>query len=834
MRKTNQILALVIACYMAITLFYAFGLVESLSSRVPVDDVDPLFNSWVVAWNGHTLATDPLNLFSANQYFPYGNVLAYSDLMLPPSILMLPVTLLSPSPVVAYNLLVILSFIFSATAMFLLIRLLTKSASVGFVAGIAYAFSTYRVSQMGHLQLLMDGFLVLMLYFAHLYLNTAKPRYLALAGVALSLQALSSWYYGFYGFLILFFFLAYFVSVKSIHLNARFFKHLLMLGVIIGAALTPFILPYLKLRATLPNFGRTLGEAVHFSARGIDYFSTKNPIFIKIFGGSWVPTGSDMWEHLLFPGIFAVVGVVVAAALIFAKSDSSEQPPLFSVRIKLFYLLLGLVALALSFGPFIIRNGDKIPLPYLLAWNIIPGFKAMRVPSRFGLIVILALIILASYGFSRLSSIVGKRIKVKKAVRFSVIVISAFLVFATQVSWPFALSPEVPSANNLPKVYKWLATKKNKVVMELPSATVSKNSIVGGWNRDVRYVFFSAFHWNRVVNGYSGYTPPEYQQIIKTTAGFPDKLSVDVLRQVGVDYVVYHTSDNKQLSGTLIDSAQRVAGVKLIQRFGDDFVFRLAQVEARVTRPVLSASMRGPKSGRATDSINIAWRVTNKTNDRLVISTKEQPTASYSWDSGRLEPLFPRLPLVIKPRQTAWVQAQIKTPELAGKDRLAVTLDSPLLRRKHFKMRVKIIEGLTKSTDATDLKGRFISVSLSQRASAGSKMKVDVRIKNTGQSIWQAKFDPATSLLLPLDRGEVHIATSFKDAEGKQVGEVQDFSLAYDVGPGESYSANHLINTPRKPGDYQLDIDLVSLGVAWFKDLGTNSPSREVTIYGEK
>lgn len=63
---------------------------------------------------------------------------------------------------------------------------------------------------------------------------------------------------------------------------------------------------------------------------------------------------------------------------------------------------------------------------------------------------------------------------------------------------------------------------------------------------------------------------------------------------------------------------------------------------------------------------------------------------------------------------------------------------------------------------------------------------------------------------------------------------MQDFSLAYDVGPGESYSANHLINTPRKPGDYQLDIDLVSLGVAWFKDLGTNSPSREVTIYGEK
>ena len=831
-RKSTLIILLVVFSYLVITLVYAVPLVQSITSRVPVDDVDPLFNSWVVARNGHALVTEPARLFSANMFFPYSNTLAFSDLMLPPAVLMLPVSLFAPSPVVAYNLLIILSFVFSASVMYLLAKSVTGSAYAGYIAGVAYAFSTYRVSQMGHLQLMMDGFLVLMLYFTHRYLDTTRLKFLVLAGVALSLQALSGWYYGFYGALILIFFLGFFIALKEIPLNRRFFGHLLVLGVTVGLAIVPFTLPYLTLRSTLPNFSRTLSESVHFSASALDYVSTQNPILIKIFGGSWVPSGADMWEHLLFPGFFALFGAVVAIVFMFRGSTGSGIEAIARWKIKLFYAVLALVAMALSFGPFLVIGERKISLPYLLAWNVIPGFKSMRVPARFGLIVTLALVLLAAYGFAELASLLNEKFKVSRRVKCGLVAATVGVVLMTQISWPFLLSPEIPVASNIPPVYKWLAKRSGKVILELPSVDVSGDAIVGGWERDVRYLYFSTFHWNQLVNGYSGYSPPEYSQIIKETADFPDPLGLLVLRRLGVDYLIYHTFGDKRLSRLLMQRsrAPNVHGIKRIRRFGDDIVFELSPKTSTAARPRLSLAARGPKTAPAASSINIAWRVSNSTSHPIVIAPNEQPEAKFKWSDGTAGSILPRFPLVVGAHKTEWMSVPVETPSRAGSSRLTLEVGSPLVGVERDTLKINIKKTMSTSLDATGLKGRFGRVSVSGSVKKGTKVRVAISVKNTGDALWRSEYDRINRIDPPLDFGEVHLA-AFWFRGGKQIGEPQTLALTHDVAPGDWYTGRFLFEAPEESGIYRLKLDLVSLGVAWFDDLGINNPSKRVEIY---
>ena len=53
-------------------------------------------------------------------------------------------------------------------------------------------------------------------------------------------------------------------------------------------------------------------------------------------------------------------------------------------------------------------------------------------------------------------------------------------------------------------------------------------------------MYFSTFHWHRLVNGYSGFSPKWYSDLIQAMAEFPDDDTLEDLRRRGVDYVIVH------------------------------------------------------------------------------------------------------------------------------------------------------------------------------------------------------------------------------------------------------------------------------------------------------
>ena len=56
------------AALLAVVLFWP--LAAHLGTDIPLDLGDPLPQSWQVAWDGHALATQPLDFFQSNQFWP--------------------------------------------------------------------------------------------------------------------------------------------------------------------------------------------------------------------------------------------------------------------------------------------------------------------------------------------------------------------------------------------------------------------------------------------------------------------------------------------------------------------------------------------------------------------------------------------------------------------------------------------------------------------------------------------------------------------------------------------------------------------------------------------
>jgi len=53
-------------------------------------------------------------------------------------------------------------------------------------------------------------------------------------------------------------------------------------------------------------------------------------------------------------------------------------------------------------------------------------------------------------------------------------------------------------------------------------------------------MYYSTTHWRPLLNGYSGFAPPSYFELLDRLRGFPDTASIAYLRQRRVRYLLVH------------------------------------------------------------------------------------------------------------------------------------------------------------------------------------------------------------------------------------------------------------------------------------------------------
>lgn len=518
-----------------LSLLLTYPLSAHLATAVE-DRQDALLNVWIMAWDGHQLLADPLHLFDANIFYPYPRTLAYSELLLGSALLALPLTAASGNPVLGYNAVLLLSFVLSALGTYLLVLKLTRSPAAGLVAGLAYAFSAYRMTNLAQGQLLTAQWMPFALLALYGLLRRPGPRPAAALILFFWLQAVSSFYYA----ILLALALAGLAVYEGLAALApglargkdaqaargprgRALAALLLAAACCLLSVLPFALPYFRVQREL-GFERSLADSEPFSA-SLRQYAMVPPN--SLLHGHWLPSDATPIAggypvDALFPGL----AVLALAAWGLLRGAG---------RRRWFFVLLFVGALILSFGPRLYLAPGKpagldVALPYAWLYALVPGFKALRAPVRFDALVSLCLAVLAGYG---LAAILGRG-PGRARLAGPLVAACALLVVAESAAWPAARAEPVPVGDELPPVVEWLAGEAPEgPILELPMAFTP-----GGPRLDYQYL--STYHWRPTPDGYSGFIPPAHGQIVYEMERFPAERAVSLLQALGVRLVVLH------------------------------------------------------------------------------------------------------------------------------------------------------------------------------------------------------------------------------------------------------------------------------------------------------
>jgi hypothetical protein len=99
-----------------------------------------------------------------------------------------------------------------------------------------------------------------------------------------------------------------------------------------------------------------------------------------------------------------------------------------------------------------------------------------------------------------------------------------------------------PYGLDIPRVDRWIAERARTdgpfALVELPVPDPRDGARAARWQSI--YMIHSTAHWQRLVNGYSGFTPAEQDALFRKLANFPDPASLDALEELGVSYAVIH------------------------------------------------------------------------------------------------------------------------------------------------------------------------------------------------------------------------------------------------------------------------------------------------------
>lgn len=608
--------------YVALTIALTWPLVTGLTHDVPGDFGDPLFSSWVLAWDVTHLGH---GWWSANIFAPHPLSLAYSEHYLPQALQAWPIYAATKNPILAYNLLFLSTFVLSGLGMFLLGRELTGNAVAGLVAGLAFAFTPYRIASIPHLQVLSSAWMPFVLFGFRRHFATGRVRPLAGAILAWIAQNLSCGYYLLFFSPVVVLYIAWELIARGLWKDPRALWRVAAAGAVVLVATVPFLLPYLELRQLGFN-ARSLEETRKFSADVFAYF-TADPN-LRLWGS--IARAWPKPEGLLFPGLtIAVLGFVGVAHGLWPCDRTTRSRALllaalcavvvalllgFSVRlpgIKItslsralvfcalagaaglvvsrdlretarrwlsspagIFLVITIFAMVMSFGPEIHARGREVASTNLYAafYNVVPGFDGVRVPARYGMIVALGLAGLAAIGVAALDPKHQRRISLIAGV---LIVLEGIAIpipinqndTAYKQAGLAPLPASMALGSQAPEVYGFIAQlPATAVIMELP---------LGEPAFDVRYMFYSTRHWKPLVNGYSGGAPPQYEMLtesLKDLDARPDRAWQAIVDSTATHVIVHEASYLHDRGGTLSAWLQ-TRGAWELATFGTDHVF---------------------------------------------------------------------------------------------------------------------------------------------------------------------------------------------------------------------------------------------------------------------
>ncbi len=526
-RPTTRVRAHVVAVglYALLALWTTWPLARFAATSLPlgVEPVVtvPLFNAWAIWWNADRLAHGLRGYWDAPIFHPAKDTFALSEPQ-PTTMLVAPVVWLTGSRVLAYNVYLWLSLVLNGVFAERLMRQLGVGRAIAVGAGAAMLLLPIVHWQRDVLQLVpVWG----VLWTWEALVKVTRGPSLARGGelgAALGLTCLTSVHQG----LLLTPLLA---GAGWVHwrwwLADRLLIALLAAGVV-GAAVAGPVVAKLQSVAAKHALMRPADTVAALSAAPGDY--------VLAYGRPLLRTGEPETEprRLLSPG-WLKYGLAALGAMFGLTSRRWR-------RWTAFLLVTAGLAFLLSLGPNLHFGAWR---PWWALTDVWPGFAQVRNVFRFAYFVQMAAVLLAAQGVHALC-VLGRRLARAGAWRGAETALAVLLGLGAVIELR-PTRPQLAAAPDAAANAAWI-----EVIREQSSRRAAIACLPFAESRDVRdqettatWMYCGTFHGAPMVNGYSGFFPPEHSELGSAiNASFPSERALRRLADAGVELLVVNRS----------------------------------------------------------------------------------------------------------------------------------------------------------------------------------------------------------------------------------------------------------------------------------------------------
>ncbi|MFC1711126.1 hypothetical protein ACFLZ1_00915 [Patescibacteria group bacterium] len=523
--------------FLCFTFLYFKPLILNFSTFLPGNN-DELHLTWAIYSLAEKLPASATKLFTGNIFYPHPYSRSYGDPLITSSVIAKFSFLFSKEPIIAFNINLIISQIMLLYFSFLFLNLLTNNKKIAVLLSLIYGFSNIHLHYLHHINYFSIQWLPLTGYFLLKLRQTRKPIHIYLFFLSFVLQTLNSFLLGYF---VVFLSLGlYFFDKEIKKCILKNLKHFLLALLISFIILFPILSIYFQVSQHF-NHVTPLTEVIHFSL-------SPEEIFTKFAS-----------PVLYLLTIFALISFFIT------KKKNKKS---------LSFLLLLTISFIISLGPALhwmkktIKIPFHIPLPYLVLYYLIPGFKAIRVPSRW--------ILMTGFLTTAFVSIELKNMALKHSKKINAVLIFAFLLFLL-IFKPFNSYSSIPQLQSYPPVYSWLEKQTGNNIIELPINTWGQGEAS---KKEALRMLYSLKHKKKLVNGSASFTPPSYYEIVSLMKNnFPDEKTINTLKKMKIDYIILHKKEYEKLwldktekKLTILNS---IKSIDLIAEFDSDLVYKL-------------------------------------------------------------------------------------------------------------------------------------------------------------------------------------------------------------------------------------------------------------------
>jgi len=455
---------------------------------------------WVMFQNiGHLKSGNLAGFFETNAFYPNKLSLFFSDLLIPQSLMALPLTFFTPNPILVFNLVLLATLILNYWSLFSFWKLISKRENLAFYGAIFFVFGPFLFLQKAHPQMWFYWPFFFALYF---WFKDRK----VLTGLMLAIQFLASVY------------LAVFLLVVlgvSVFLNFGQLKKYLTVILVFAVIDGVFIGGYLRMKKTY-NFVRNRAEYEMYAAWPADYvFTTGTTSLLGQTQALKKWNSYDLHnegEKGMFPGI--VISVLAVMGLI--KSRAKR---------KLFFVVVVGLSLVNSLGTRIYG----VPTLYVLVGRYMPLADSIRAMARWNFLFYFGLVYFVIEGLKKIKN------KWIWLVLVMVFLFESMPLFKTE-------------ARDYVSGYEGIREKclqKRQVLLEVP---VTHFEYSGGMIAGIDYLskmhLSSLYHECFLYNGYGSYQPKNLfklrDEMDKCLSSGDKKCFSDLMKIEGINLVKFN------------------------------------------------------------------------------------------------------------------------------------------------------------------------------------------------------------------------------------------------------------------------------------------------------